>query len=254
MANLYYWRIDCATVNLGDWLGVPVLEALGVKVDVAKPSSAQPVLFGVGSILHPNHYSLFKDSPITVWGSGLGSLDPFPPNTTVKAVRGPLTRDIHGLPRSTPLGDPSLLLPQLVTLPLQEKTGEILYVNHCSEHPPKNITGCDAGISTKVAPERGLGLVARIAAASFVASESLHGCIVAAAYGVPWSPCSHRWTNQHLSLVSKWTDWFLSLGLTPLVRFPNTLSDSRRWWERVGQYGTIPDLTPLMDSAAELKA
>lgn len=252
MVNLYYWRIDDSTVNLGDWLGVPVLEALGVKVTDAKPASLEPVLFSVGSILHPNHYSLFKGSPITIWGSGLGSLDPFPPHTTIKAVRGPLTRDIHGLPRDTPMGDPSLLLPRVVTLPPSEHTGEILYINHCSENPPKKIHGCDVGISTRVAPKYGLNLVARIAAASFVASESLHGCIVAAAYGVPWAPCSHRWTSQHFSLVSKWTDWFLYLGLTPLARFPSTLSDAQKWWERIGRYGMIPDLAPLQASAVEL--
>jgi hypothetical protein len=103
-------------------------------------------------------------------------------------------------------------------------------------------------VSAHVTAETALALVARIAAARFVASESLHGCILAAAYGVPWAPCSVRWGHLKIDWPAKHNDWLAYLGVHPIRQYTTSLADARQWWERYGRLGRIRDTRPLLDA------
>lgn len=248
--RVYYWQ-PRHKENFGDYLNVPILAALGHRAEL--PMAGRPCLFALGSILNADHFRRCPGRPIVVCGSGLLKPDdPLPADIRVLAVRGPLTRDFYKLPSTLPLGDPALLVPQLyVSLSRPEQSGEVLYINHCSADPLYDLPGCDASLSTVLNPEEVLPLVARIASASFVASESLHGCILAAAYGVPWAFTSHRW-RQDFSGISKITDWMTYLGLPPLRFAAATLSEAKYWWEKTGRLGKLRDTRPILDLLATL--
>ncbi len=239
--KLYRWRPSTGE-NLGDWLSVPILRALGYTPEPPQPG--EPCLFAVGTILHPVHYEAARAERVVVWGSGATPL--FPPGVEldVRAVRGPISRALLGLPDDVPTGDPALLLPQLVNLPAPPATGEVLYVNHIT--PPAGELPGAVAVSAHVTAEAALPLVARIAAAQFVASESLHGCLLAAAYGVPWSFCSSRWSARPINWTGKHNDWLCYLGVPPIRSVPGSLAEARAWWERTGRHARLPPTDRLL--------
>lgn len=236
---LYRW-IPERDENLGDYLSVPLLRALGFEA--VPPTPGQPVMTAVGSILHPDHYARPASPRWVVWGTGIGNGDRPPDGVCLdfRAVRGPMTRRLFHLPDSVPLGDPALLLPTLYPRfrcdDEQRKQAPVLFVNHIGTDPLNKPEGCDCAVSARTSPENVLDLVHKIASAKFVASESLHGCMVAAAYGVPWAPCSPRpeWRWCQIPTVSKWSDWFEYLGLPHQHSFPKSVAAAMFWWKMIG--------------------
>lgn len=246
----YYSQLWDRQRNLGDWLTVPILRALGYEPE--PPGDDGPVLFGVGSILHHDHYELYPNRTLTVWGSGVGA-NPCPPDATrptngakldIRAVRGPITR--QALCADVPMGDPALLLPALVSLPEPDERGEILFVGHCGQ-PLIVPDGFDAGVSMLVDEPDALKLVSRIANAKFVGSESLHGCIIAAAYWIPWAPCSPR-AEPFKSGLNKWNDWLAFLGLNSLPCLLPDLTAALTWWKSTGRHAQVRGTKNLLNS------
>lgn len=235
----HVWTPHGGGVNVGDWLTVPIVRALGREP--APPVTGGACLFAVGTTLHPDHYRASGAGRVVVWGAGSGDGDPRADLLDVRAVRGPRTAAALGLPAGVPLGDPALLLPRLVpTLPPADSC-HVLYVRHCGTPADVRPDWADAHTSMR-APEAGaLGVVAAIAAAGFVVTESLHGAIVAHAYGVPWAPAPGR------PLGAKWADWLAYLGL-PIDSRPagDGLAGARGWWAAVGRHGRGRDLGPLL--------
>lgn len=247
--RVHYYSSDWPhTRNLGDWLTVPLVQSLGHPAEVTDDPS-RPILFGIGSVIESEHLNAAKGTKVVVWGSGVMNrgVGPNPdPRLDVRAVRGPITRDDLGLPKSIPLGDPAILAPTLLKLPPPKVSGEVLYVGHCGQ-PYTRPDGFDGAATMNVKESEALDLISRIAAAKFVASQSLHGCILAAAFGVPWSP--HSPLGQERRTPSdKWSDWMLYLGLPEFREFPPTLTDSRAWWDRIGRNGKLRDTKPLLDA------
>jgi succinoglycan biosynthesis protein ExoV len=242
--RVYHWKPDRGE-NFGDYLSVVILRALGVKPE--PPVADEPSLFAIGAILSTHHYRAAEASKVIVWGSGAGQWSADDPPLDFRAVRGPITRDLFRLPVETPLGDPALLLPDLVRVsPVPVAT--MLYVNHVGADPAITPDWADASVDTRLtgpnAYAEALAIVARIAAAKFVAADSLHGAIVAQAYGVPWAPCS-TW-GQRPTL--KWYDWLAYLGVPPPDSFTVDADDAKAWWNRCGRTGRVRDLKPLLDA------
>lgn len=246
--RVHWWSADnpFGLRNLGDWLSVPILRALGHEPE--PPAPGEPCLFACGSIIGHTHAAHCGASRVVVWGSGVmngDALDPFQVPARYAAVRGPITRDALDLPPDIPMADPVFALPSLVPLPPPPELGEVLYVGHCGNAvvcPP----GFDAGVTMLTTEEAALKLAARIAAARFVASESLHGCILACAYGVPWALASAApWA---FGPRSKYNGFMLSVGLPPVSGFlPADLGACRAWWERTGRHARPPAIVPLLD-------
>ncbi len=182
--------------NFGDllspWListltGKPVLNARYARTE-------QPVIAGIGSIIHMASHGVTN-----IWGSGLM----YPPtprqtqrllslhNVRVHAVRGHLTRKtlIEHLGWDVPevYGDPALLLPRY--LPIDRGEGGrshpialVPHYKHQDDFPrpyPENVDVIDVREDLRT-------VVSAIASSRVCLSTSLHGIIIAQAYGVPW--------------------------------------------------------------------
>lgn len=244
--RLYYWSCGYEWLNLGDWLTVPLMRALGHTVEVAADGEA--VLFGIGTIIGHTQF-LPQVKKVVVWGSGCEGgerpLSASPVPVDVRAIRGPVTQEALGLSSDIPMGDPAILVPQLLKLN-PKSTGEKLFISH---HGSKVIVprGFDDGVSMRVKEDTGIDLVNRIGGASFVGSVSLHGCILAAAFGVPWALClPPDWPRKQ---KSKYDGWFGYMGLdVPAHSAPQSYECARDWWERDGRTGRIRETTPVLDA------
>lgn len=170
------WCRSCgAGRNFGDQLTPVLLRHFGHQVTWAPPARAQIVC--AGSILSkvPNGWSGI------VLGTGFirAGMRKDLRRARVLAVRGALTRAACRLPTSTPLGDPGILVADLLGKP---EPGGVLaiphYVDHdlVARHPDATV------LDIRSAPVQ---FVNRVAGASFVYTSSLHALIAADALGIP---------------------------------------------------------------------
>ena len=277
----FYWRENQLVGNLGDALAPILLDALGYELSPRTRPDATVLnpgrcLIVIGSLL--NDYDLPPLGPsIDVWGCGWKGI--YPSRATlatlrIHAVRGPHTIARLGLPAGTPLGDPVLLLPRL-TMRLIPPHGRTVVVPHISRarllpaSQRRRLTGCDELVSPHVIQTQRLGragwlrsvlglgktwlrqgqpprtpwsAVERIAGADFVLTGSLHGAILAQAYGVPWS----AYHDGYIDHPAKWLDWAAFLGIE--LEFVSTLAEGRQWWQSKGRRGAIRDLAPLLNA------
>lgn len=181
---LYYWRPLDGRVNFGDHLSrvvvSRVLAARGLTLDdeVARPSR----LLAIGSILH------FAQDGDVVWGSGINGKVPADSFTAraldVRAVRGPLTAEFlrrRGHPVPDVFGDPGLLVARLFAdrfAPAPELSHVVV--------PNLHDLPLVADDPRLVSPLDGWNrVVAQILRARLVLASSLHGLIVAEAFGIP---------------------------------------------------------------------
>lgn len=188
----YWWD---QKPNFGDAIGPWLVGAMTGRPVVNSKwiEPQQPSLFTVGSVV--GHLSVPGHN---IWGSGIinelgaekaGRIGPNKP-AAIHAVRGRLTR--HEL--TTKLGwdvpevygDPALLLPKFMEPAQSKQAGKIAIVPHYLHKP------YFAGVSDPQLNVVNVGnglerVVSQIAHASHCISTSLHGIIVAHAYGVPWT-------------------------------------------------------------------
>lgn len=208
-----WWMESPYPGNFGDVLNPYVIEKMtGVPPRFAP--AAQAVL-AIGSTIK------FAGPDTRVWGAGTPrTTDALSPRALYAAVRGPLTRDLvlrSGGACPPVYGDPALLLPRLYTpraLP-HRRLGLILHHVHAEAAPP--VEGDVAIIDVlRIGYDDLEAFIDEVAACDAILSTSLHGVIVAQAYGVP-----ARWCvlPQALRQISgdgaKFTDYFLGAGAEP---------------------------------------
>ena len=152
-----------------------------LKCPLKQDQKYKQQLLALGSILH-----FARDGDI-VWGSGLNGKIERAKHTfshlDVRAVRGPLTRNFlrsKGIYCPTVYGDPALLMPlffpELKVLPMLE------YI----VIPNKNEIDEFKKYPNVVLPTQDcMTVVDKILKAKFVISGSLHGIVVAEAFGIP---------------------------------------------------------------------
>jgi hypothetical protein len=182
----YWWD---SKPNFGDALTSWLLRQLGLVTVYAPPDRA--VLVGVGSILEhlPCDYSGI------VWGSGLMHDQPLRlPAADVMAVRGQLTRSQLGLDETMRLGDPGLLAP--MRIPRQSRRWDVGIIPHRSHqrHPlftelSERLDHAARFIDVRRSPGR---VVREVSSCGVIVTSSLHGLVVADAYGIPalWTTAS----------------------------------------------------------------
>ncbi len=186
---LYYWQHK-RFVNFGDYLSLKLIERIvGKPIEEYKKinDKNERKLLGIGSIV-----SFARDNDV-VWGSGIKrkSLEKIKYNFTtldVRAVRGPLSRQflMQNFNIAVPevYGDPALLIPYFFP-EFKRKTNpqyEYLIIPHYSEEHlfPKNLFP-NVVYPTDPWDE----VIEKITDSKFVISSSLHGIIVAEAFGIP---------------------------------------------------------------------
>jgi len=176
MRKAYWWR---KLPNWGDELNHLILRKMGVDFEWAAPADAELVI--IGSILEhlPQNWSG------TVCGVGKlhGGSKIDLTRARVLALRGKLTAgSVSGLPthRKIVLGDPGLLVPDLVCQPVAKY--ELGVVPHWSDKELHKRFSYGHLIDPSQPPEH---VVSEIARCKNVISSSLHGLITADAYGIP---------------------------------------------------------------------
>jgi hypothetical protein len=179
-----FWCRIPSRPNFGDALTPWLIRRLdGRYPRFAMPDDPQPKYFVCGSIV------AFSGPACTVWGSGIMNRDDaVSPAARFLAVRGPRTRAralAGGADCPMVYGDPALLLPRLHAPPAAPRRGPGL-VAHYADRP---------GLDESWVTSQGLRLIDiqqsieavidQVAGCEWVMSSSLHGLIVAHAYGVP---------------------------------------------------------------------
>lgn len=174
--------------NFGDYLSTIIVSDIARKRGIqCRYRDSNKRLLAVGSIIH-----FARDNDI-IWGSGINgkikeSKYSFK-QLDVRLVRGPLTRDFlvrkFGIEVPDRYGDPALLLPSLYPglkyMPKKNKVIAILNLNEyraCNKLEHKHVQLISPLLHWSI-------VLQHILSSELVLASSLHGLILAEAFGVP---------------------------------------------------------------------
>ena len=219
--------------NFGDEVGPYLVQAITEKpVFNIYGVEGIPGLMAVGSILH------HLDKPnMHVWGAGLIKPDVSKiakiyknmPQPTIHAVRGRLTaqalrQDLHWEVPEV-FGDPALLLPKFYQpSKKQHLQDRIVLVPHHSHYSAfKALASQNENIFVTNVGNGLLNVIDDIANARCCIATSLHGIIVAQAYGIPWV-----WLQVTDKLLTgddfKFEDFFSTLDRSAVAHHTTTVT------------------------------
>lgn len=212
--------------NLGDCLALPIINFMlskkGVKAD--KAVKGKKHLFTVGS----GGLRSFQDT--TIWGTGImydglkgkwfeKYWDANHRHLDIRAVRGPLTREVflklgHKCPEV--YGDPGILMP-LVYQPNDIKKTRSYGVipQYTVEKEVRKYFSDDVVISMNSNDYK--SVIDKIVSCEIVYSSSLHGIILAEAYGVP----AVFFRGVHPLIDFKYKDYYASTGRPNVILAAN---------------------------------
>jgi pyruvyltransferase len=231
---MYYKQNWNRLTNFGDEIS-PALVARMTGREIVKTTTEEdhtaylgPRLLAIGSIVHTAR------ACDIIWGTGVRTHQYWPDFDAallaVHALRGP--NSAHAIAAASPgvrlpnvYGDPALLLPRYfpeLGPKSTEKKGlrdDVLVLLHFRD---AGRIPAEAGYTVLSAlSERWEDVVERITAASFVVSSSLHGLIVADAYGIP-----ARGLQLNLEEPSfKYADYYLGTQ-RPEFRMANSVQEA----------------------------
>jgi pyruvyltransferase len=184
---LYWWQPGDGRINVGDHLSKVMVEAMLALRDfeLTGKRDLDRRLFAIGSVLHNAR------NGETVWGSGINAKIPEHmhrfDSLDVRAVRGPLTRQWlmeRGMDVPEVYGDPALLMPAFYPRELVGAAArtDFLVIPHFNEPVERYAAWREQLLLPDMRP---LAFVRRLLGARMVVSSSLHGLILAEAYGIP---------------------------------------------------------------------
>lgn len=177
---LFYFIPKNFESNFGDSLSPKIVERI-INKSLLQNKNYRQQMLALGSILH-----FAKDNDV-IWGSGRNGKiaddkHKFT-NLDVRAVRGPLTRKFllsKGIKCPEVYGDPALLMPLLFPELKVNPTFEYIVIPNINEMNEFK------KFPNLVLPTQDcMSVVEKILKAKFVISGSLHGIIVAEAFGIP---------------------------------------------------------------------
>ena len=174
--KVWYWN---RTKNFGDALGPAILKRLGLKFELVE-RMGQADLVTCGSVLG---FGRFQNG-CRFWGTGImddshGGLHPTVADTyEFLAVRGELTRIYAKAPDDVVMGDPGILVPELWTATGKRSgLGVVPHYVDKRQYPfADRVINVQDDVDT---------VIRDIASCDRILSSSLHGLIVAQAYGIP---------------------------------------------------------------------
>lgn len=216
---LFYWADQ---KNFGDELSASVVEWIAKTPVREQRKSRCARLFAVGSILehardgdvvwgsgiHPAHYDQYWRPATYGWKRRL-LFRTAPYDLAILGVRGPLTRDallFRGNQCPEVFGDPAVLLPLIYpkARASERKLGVIPHYADRHWFDERNIDYIDVARPWRE-------VVDEIVRCDAVIASSLHGIIVAEAYGVP-----AVWLRMHGSEgIMKYLDYYLGTERAP---------------------------------------
>ena len=214
--NLNAWITNTSTHNnIGDYLSLLIVSHLCRKhgLELAMPVKHTKHLYAIGSIL-PSYQD------VTVWGSGFGYDKPakwYSPiynwfhrtmhTLDIRAVRGPETRRIlteMGIDCPEVYGDPAVLMPLFYQSKTERNQRDYIVIPHYSKLADYKAQPNILGTFTS----NHLDFIDRLLEAKLVISASLHGIILAEAYGIPAVMLKDTPSKD----ITKYKDWYYSTG------------------------------------------
>ncbi len=238
--ELFFWRPeDGKNINFGDFLSRVVVAKMLALHDrsLDDETSVSRRLLAIGSILH-----LARDGDL-IWGSGIngrsGQEWPRAKALEVRAVRGPLTREVlrkRGIIVPEIFGDPGLLVPRLFPGRFQPNFSRH-YVFVPNLHDTAIVPRTPQIISPLMSWNK---CIDAILDAKLVLASSLHGMIIAEAYGIP---TRYVRLSESESLF-KYRDYYLGSGRSAL-EFATSIEQGL---EMGGAEPPKFDAQPLMDA------
>lgn len=240
--DLYNWSPGDGRVNFGDHLAEIVTRQLlalnGLSLDQEVQKSAR--ILAIGSILQ---YSTDGDH---IWGTGWNGKVPEvmfkSKRLNVHAVRGPLTREFlrkRGFDVPEVYGDPALLMPHLFAnrfVPTHKHDYVFVPNLHDLSVLPTNTPNV-------VSPLHGWNrVIEKILEAKLVLASSLHGLIIAEAYGIPARYVRLSQTED----LFKYKDYYFGSGrLESEFEFAKSIDEGK---EMGGMVGARFDSQPLLNA------
>ena len=206
-----WWMESPYPGNLGDVLNPYVVEKLSGRPPRYVPRGK--CLLAIGSTIK------FATEETVVWGAGTPRMsDRLHPKAHYRAVRGPLTRELvlqSGGECPKVYGDPSWFLPRLYRPNRATRRYRLgLVLHHSDEGEVRAGEGVKPVSVLRGSYQEIEGFVDELHECDCVLSTSLHGLIVAHAYGIP-----ARWCEVPDSAAplpgdgTKFHDYLLSVGL-----------------------------------------
>ncbi|CAJ1260500.1 polysaccharide pyruvyl transferase family protein [Klebsiella pneumoniae] len=187
---VFWWEPSDGSHNAGDHLAKIIVKQMLTIADkeILDKKDYSNKLLSIGSVMH------FANSNDCIWGTGInGKISDSHlkfNDLDVRAVRGPLTQEfLNKRDISVPsvFGDPGLLLPVFFSKDLllsdsNVKANDFIVIPHMNE----DFTIYDKFKNNICSPKQGaLSFTKEIVNSKFVVSCSLHGLIIAEAYGIP---------------------------------------------------------------------
>ena len=253
--NIVYWKKGQNIQNFGDYLSEYFVRYLFFG-----PAPIKHRFHLIGSVISEDYIISKLQEPVdsapggktVFWGCGLRNKNNLPEalreRAIILAVRGPLSRDALELPNTVPAADPALVLPFIYRPTIDES-----YENKCvcmphfhdkrTDEELLSASGCDAIIRPNMTPElREIEkIIDSLFSAKFVLTASLHGAVVAAAYGKPFS----YWNNGRIDVPFKWHDFAASISMQ--TRFLSNIQEGQDYYLRnIEGKILIPPLWPLL--------
>lgn len=213
-ARFGYTLFQNSPFNLGDSLGEVIIKYLLSQkgIDINAPTSQTRHFYCVGT----NIQGAYQDA--TIWGSGI-----FPPQSRseaflqkisrrkldIRAVRGPLTKEQlerYGHKCPDIFGDPAILMPLIYSPEKKNKYDYLIIPQFVWEkefrenHPNEPMLSMNTDDYKHVIDE--------IVSSKIVYTSSLHGIILAEAYGIP--TVFFRGLSKHRDF--KYYDYYYSTG------------------------------------------
>lgn len=137
-----------------------------------------------------------------------------------RAVRGPLTREAilkEGGKCVEIYGDPAIIMPKIYTPKINTDLKIGLILHHTQETPVAHKIATACGLTpisiTRVGDEQIEAFINDVCSCRKVFSTSLHGIILAQAYGIPAQWIQIQGTPIHRDAKHKFADYFLGVGL-----------------------------------------
>lgn len=229
-----YWGTE--EDNFGDLLNKNILDYCGVQYTHTE-NFLDANLFCIGSVIRLARKSI-------ILGSGIiksGTPEELHPENTYEFVRGPRTRErvlAAGCKCPEIYGDPALLVSRFVDpLPKKYKIGFVPHYKHKNKYT-QDLAENKGWEFIDVSNKDPLAVVQKITQCSKIVSTSLHGIIVAHAYGIPAAHLNVGDTNfeKLYGENTKFIDYYESVKLKHKNRDMNNLTY---------EVGIIPDLDQI---------
>lgn len=237
---LFWWKWK--KTNFGDALSLEIVRRI-IGYYPRYPQKEERKLLALGSIM-----SFASDNDV-IWGTGVNGNYVSNENNKfktldVRAVRGPLTRQFllsRNIDCPEIFGDPALLMPLLFSEFKATFSTDYVIIPHISEIPIITKLNEFKKYPNIVLPTEDWKIVvAKILESKFVISSSLHGIIVAEAYGIP-ARYLRLTNNEHLF---KYEDYYRGTGRNS-VDFAQSIEEA---FEKGGKEPAVCNLNALLNS------